>query len=968
VLVSGVTCGNAQTPWSSLSGEAALFRAALLGMKVEKLYGEGKFDAAIPLAEQNLSLTEKALGPLHPVVAASLNNLAALYHAQAAYAKAEPLLVRALAIHEKALGPLNLDVAASLNNLALLYQAQGAYAKAEPLLVRALAIHEKALGPLHPGVATSLNNLSMLYQAQGAYAKAEPLLVRALAIRENALGPLHPDVANSLNNLATLFQAQGAYAKAEPLLVRALAIRENALGPLHPDVAESLNDLAVIYWAQGAYIKAEPLVVRALHINERALGSLHPAVATSLNNLAMLYRDQGALAKAEPLLVRALAIDEKALGPLHPDVAAILGNLALLYQAQGAYAKAESLYLRALHIQEQALGPMHPDVATTLNNLAWFYRIQGAYAKAESLYLRALDIREQALGPMHPDVAASLNNLALLYRYQGAYAKAEPLYVRAADIRESQLRTELRRLSEVRKSALMEMLGRQTEAAVSFHVHDVPNSVRSLEFALTTVFRNKGRVLDSLADNQSALREHLTPKLLNQLDELTQARAELTALLYDVKIPTEGAERRKARRETADALRARIDDLESALSAASIEFRAQSEPVTVAKVQQALSPGSALVELMRYHRLDARDPSRRWKEERYVAYILPSSGPPQWVALGEEASIDAAVDAVLATVHQNSSAAEAKAALQRLHSLVMMPLAASLKDVSHLIIAPDAKLNLVPFEALVDAQGDYLLKRYLVSYVTTGRDLLRMANRRSPRSEATIVAAPDYGVGTRQPQFRDLSGAKAEITEVGTYFPQSKTLTSKAASKAALSKLHGPAVLHVATHGFYAQGGGGAGGSGAAAPIGSSTAPRVAAAARTRGMSIEGVESALAPLPEDGSGSVDATIDALDRAGLALAGANVGADGIMTAREIAGLDWWGTQLVVLSACETGVGAVASGEGVYGLRRALVLAGAEAQVVSLWNVTDSSARALMKEFYAELSRGRCRRRARDRTRA
>src|SRR6185503_3943121 len=96
--------------------------------------------------------------------------------------------------------------------------------------------------------------------------------------------------------------------------------------------------------------------------------------------------------------------------------------------------------------------------------------------------------------------------------------------------------------------------------------------------------------------------------------------------------------------------------------------------------------------------------------------------------------------------------------------------------------------------------------------------------------------------------------------------------------------------------------------------------------------------------------------DGLDRAGIAMAGANQVAHGIVTARELAGFDWWGTQLVVLSACETGVGAMPSGDGVYGLRRALVLAGAASQVVSLWNVSDSSARALMREFSDELARG------------
>lgn len=239
-----------------------------------------------------------------------------------------------------------------------------------------------------------------------------------------------------------------------------------------------------------------------------------------------------------------------------------------------------------------------------------------------------------------------------------------------------------------------------------------------------------------------------------------------------------------------------------------------------------------------------------------------------------------------------------------------------------------------------------MLKRYLVSYVTTGRDLLRMGRPRKPRSAATIVAPPDYGPGSR---FSKLFGAMEESKEVANVFPQSKLLTGKAASKEALSRLAGPTILHVATHGFYDQAGVGMGSRGSGS--GSSSQQAVM---RARGMFIESLESALSSPQGDFGNSAD--LEAIDLSGLALAGANAGASGIITAREIAGLDWWGTQLVVLSACQTGVGAVASGEGVYGLRRALVLAGAASQVVSLWAVNDQSTRVLMKAFYAELARG------------
>jgi tetratricopeptide (TPR) repeat protein len=368
--------------------------------------------------------------------AARLFNQAGLFLTERArYAEAEPLYQRALRIWEKALGPEHPDVATSLNNLAELCRAQGKYAEAEPLHQRALGIREKALGPEHPDVATSLNNLALHYRAQGKYVEAEPLYQRALRIGEKALGPEHPDVALSLNNLAFLYDAQGKYAEAEPLYQRALGIREKALGPEHPDVAQSLNNLAALYRVQGKYAEAESLYQRALRIWEKALGPEHPDVAACLNNLALLYDDQGKYAEAEPLCQRALGIVGKALRPDHPDVATSLNNLAGLYYAHGKYAEAEPLYQRALGIYEKALGPEHPDVATSLNNLAFLYDARGKYAEAEPLYQRALRIREKALGPEHPNVATVLENYAVLLRQTGRETQAMEMEARAKAIR-----------------------------------------------------------------------------------------------------------------------------------------------------------------------------------------------------------------------------------------------------------------------------------------------------------------------------------------------------------------------------------------------------------------------------------------------------------------------------------------------------------------------------------------------------
>jgi class 3 adenylate cyclase/tetratricopeptide (TPR) repeat protein len=311
------------------------------------------------------------------------------------YRAAEPLQMRALAIREKALGPNHPEVAASVSNLALLYQHQGRYAEAEPLDVRALAIRENAHGPDHPDVAASVNNLALVYRHQGRYAEAEPLYRRALAIFERANGPDHLTVAVGLTNLAGLYYKQGRYAEAEPFDARALAIRERVLGPDHPDVAASVNNLGSLYWNQGRYAEAEPLHLRALGIKEKTLGPDHPDVAAGLNELAALYCKQGRYAEAQPLHRRALAIYEKALGPLHPNVAETLNYLANLYRDQRRDAEAEPLYERALSILETIFGPDHPDIATSLSDRATLYRERGRNEEAAALEARARAIREK---------------------------------------------------------------------------------------------------------------------------------------------------------------------------------------------------------------------------------------------------------------------------------------------------------------------------------------------------------------------------------------------------------------------------------------------------------------------------------------------------------------------------------------------------------------------------------------------
>jgi tetratricopeptide (TPR) repeat protein len=388
------------------------------------LRAQGRYAEAQPLHQRALDICRKVLGERHPNTAACYINLAANLNAQGQYAEAQPLYQRALDIRRTALGEGHTDTANSYDNLARNLDAQGRYAEAQTLLQRALDIQRKALGEDHPHTAASYNNLAANLRAQGRYAEALPLLQRALDICRKVLGEGHPNTATCYNNLAVSLREQGRHAEALPLYQRALDIRRTAVGEGHPNTATCYNNLASNLGAQGRYAEAQPLLQRALDIFRKVLGEGHPNTAICYNNLAWNLDGQGRYAEAQPLYQRALDIRRKALGEGHPDTAQGHDNLALNLDAQRRYAEALPLYQRALDIRRKAVGEGHPHTAQSYNNLATNLDEQGRHAEALPLYQRALDIRRTALGEDHPDTAASYNNLATNLDAQGRAQEA----------------------------------------------------------------------------------------------------------------------------------------------------------------------------------------------------------------------------------------------------------------------------------------------------------------------------------------------------------------------------------------------------------------------------------------------------------------------------------------------------------------------------------------------------------------
>ncbi|MGA1982511.1 MAG: CHAT domain-containing tetratricopeptide repeat protein [Acidobacteriaceae bacterium] len=964
---------------------------------------EGKYAEAEPLYQRAIRIREKALGPDDPDVAGALGNLAQLYDQQGKFAEAEPLYQRVLLIYEKALGPDHLDVASTLNSQALLYEDEGKYAEAEPLYQRALLIYEKALGPDHPSVATTLSNLALLYDNRGRYIEAEPLYQRALRIDEKALGPDHPRVATVVNELAELYADEGRYAEAEPLHLRALRIREKALGPDHPGVATVLNDLALLYDEQGKYADAEPLYQRALSIREKALGPDSSAVAQTLSNFAVLYRHQGRYAEAENLYLRALRIHEKALGPDHMDVAADLNNLGVLYVDQDRYAEAEPLFQRALRIVEKAVGPEDHRGAAVLDNLAMLYTYQDKYVDAEPLYQRALRVREKALGPDHPEVALDLGNLAQVYMYEAKYAQAEPLLQRALSIDEKALGNEHNSVgSDVHVLAeLNDAQGKYAEAAPLYQRSldnlfqqfqynfaymtekerlgflDTLSSNFPVYFSFVHRFRDKdpqligsmynlllwekGFVAGSVADLRRAVEASGDAEALSLLGQLTEKRTQIAALL-NAKPPDLDLWRKQVGQ-----LQTEANDVEKSLVARSSAFaeKRKLERATWQQLRDALQPGEAAVEFAHFRYYD-----KKWTDTSYyVALVVTreTKEQPEYIFLGTDEQIEGEA---LARFQQSTRTRGAQAEEETTlpgadaYELIWKPLETALARKTRIYLSPDGVLNQLPLGIIPAPDGKLLMERYDLRLLSSTRDILSSV---PPRADATalLVGDPtfdlsevqqlaamqkltlpqqqppvlmaalspgdrsrDLGNGTTLPR---LPGTGAEVHAIAELMQEhqwkTNVYTNELALKRVVEQASSPRVVHLATHGFF--------------------------------LPDQQIHTNQVGLGENQPSGLE---DPMLRSGLYFAGANrtlagktaaQGLDnGVLTAMEAGNLNLRGTELVVLSACNTGQGDVKNGEGVFGLRRALQEAGAQEVLMSLWSVPDQETLDLMKLFYAK----------------
>ena len=570
----------------------------------------------------------------------------------------------------------------------------------------------------------------------------------------------------------------------------------------------------------------------------------------------------------------------------------------------------------------------------------------GEYAKAEPLFQEALRIRQKVLGPEHPDTATSLTNLALLEFNLNRIDEATALARQASAAELTTLSKIFSFTSEQQRLAYLDI----------FHPYNIFPSLKGTEIDLAqAVLRCKGVVLDSIIEDRLLAEASQGSEEQKLVERLNLDKRQLEQLLLQ---PIQ-----KLSDETHHqivALEGEVEKIESQLAehVAGLGQARRALVVSLDQVQAAIPKDGALIEYLRYWHYLMKG---KW-EPRYGAIVLFSKGAPLWIPLGRASEIEQSVQQYETLVRRSAQDDELSANLRALLEALWAPIGQALpSQIKRIIISPDGQLNFISFATLLDKEKQFLAQTFTIQYVTSGRDLLYQV-KPSTAKQVVLFANPDFNLGAMLAKAEDrsadagsirgserreiadwsfgsLEGTQRESDELIKEFVDwgwtPTAFTAKEATKEALLKIHAPYILHLATHGFFAK----------EDPAAAKTEPE---SSLNEGQNVSTSKFFENPM---------------HRSGLALAGAEttieawkrdevppVENDGILTAEDVSTLDLQGTWLVTLSACDTGSGEARAGEGVMGLRRGFIQAGAQNLLMTLWPISDEVTVQIMSDFY------------------
>ena len=804
------------------------------------------------------------------------------------------------------------DSVLSLNSVGEMMYASNKYKAAESSFLRAKKMLEKAADSSDALYAQIISNLGLLYHTTGRYTSAEKWALKAKDLRAKVLGESTTVYASSLNNVAVLYKDMGRYAEAEEIIGHAVETIQKTEGKQSVPFALSLNNQAMIFYAVGRTEEAENLLNQALEVAGKTLKDKSTNYVRLLTNLALMYQDLKKYKESEEIYLKAIKIKEGKLSTNHPDYAHLLDNLASLYLQMGKTKEVETNLKKAADIYKKKLGEKHPTYAGTIGNLGNFYRISNRTGEAEPLLSQALAIRKEALGENHPQSISSMESLGLLYWKMAKISESTALLQNVTSKSLEQIYLYFAPMSEAEKEKLWDKIKPRFLRFYAYAVHQGAKNPSLLADMYNYQLATKALLLNSTNRVKQQILQSNDSKLKAKYSQWLDQKEELAHVytLSKEELSEEGI--------NVDSLEKVANQFEKELSASSNLFSQgyKQKAIKVQDVSAALAPEEAALEIIQLNKFD----NVLTDSVYYATLVLTKEAPSQpKLLLNKEGN---QLNKKYYAYYRNSI--HKMQPDEYSYAKFWQAIEETILAKKTLYVSLDGVYSQINLNTLLKPSGRYVIEDKDIVLVTNTKEIIELkkaASSKGAANTATLIGFPEYGSkGTVQ----KLPGTQKELADIKTVLATKQYkvnyLIKGAADEQNVKEMGPSKILHFATHGFFL------------------------------------------PEPEKesdekvfGIASSKAKDNPMLRAGLLLANAEAtiegkSENGILTAYEVSNLQLTNNEIVTLSACETGLGDVKNGEGVYGLQRAFQVAGGETIVMSLWKVNDEATQKLMSSFY------------------
>jgi len=921
----------------------------------------GRYTEAEQKYEKVCELQKQILGEKHTDYATALSGLAQVKIALGKYPEAETLLLKALEIHKSTVGEKHANYATSLINLAALYSYMGNYQLAGITYEKCRLIYEKLYGDMHPQFSVFLNNYGNYFLESGEYEKAEDELEKSLKIQIASYGEDHPDNVSIITNLANVMLKKGNNKVAEEYLLKSENILKESMGTDHPNYASSLISLGAFYYETGNYDKAEKYYLSAYEKYKLLFGENNLNISTTLNNLGSLYLSKALFSddinkvnqyasKAEEYLYGALKIDSVILGTNHPDYALHLNNFGEFYRNTGQYDKAEINLLKAIDLEKKIFGENYPDLSVAYHNISMVYSAKAQYDEAEMYCKKALELDQKSFGENNPECSEVLVSLAYILERKGNFAEAEKCYQKALDLNYKAIRENFSFLTEQEKFNFLKTVSHYYDLYCSFAMKTKKTNPSVSVYAYNSEMINKGILLKSTGKMKEKILGSKDPVLIEKYNHWVGEKQKL-AKLYSLP--------ESSRFESITEIEESINNLEKELVQKSVEIQNEMDIFSSdwQEIKKNLGVGEASIEFSHYGMVE----NNQFSDNYFAMIIRQDSEFPIIVSLFEAAELEKIIGKTAPNDQQYifTVYGSERSGNTALYETLWNPMDSALNGINKIFYSPSGLLHKVSFAGITDQKGISILNRFELNSVSS---TALIADKKSDLLKQDDLKINIFGGAqftnekTENEAWTYLEGTKNEADNINKIFSTNKCLSSEfsglQASEENIKAMSGenaPGIIHIATHGFFF-------------PSPSEVLAQDGIASNDLNIETTGEEVAFR-----GSNSRSLIYNftennnPLMRSGLALARANdvtnkekiEGEDGVLTALEVSNMDLGKTKLVVLSACETGLGDIKGSEGVYGLQRAFKMTGAKFLIMSLWQVPDKETEEFMTTFYTKL---------------